>query len=355
MASTSKMFPFRNLLLATAVVASCLAVRQSIGGLGVDFPDPSITLDPKTSHWFVFATQGNGKNFQAAKSADLHGEWTLLDDVDLLSAPAKWVNPTQPDIWAPDVQYIHHTDSFVLYYSGLHVGSPHHCVGVATSPNITGPYAPLDGEPLACPLDDGGAVDASGYFNEASNSRWVVYKVDGSSKGPGGPCGNGEPPGFDTPIMLQRVKVSDGITPIGKPHPILHRDPDLDGPLVEAPSLIKHGTGCAAVYVLFYSSHCYNVDEYDVRYATAKSIFGPYARQHALLGKMASTKDMGLVRPGGATSVPGGGALVFHAKCRAGRCMHQMDFEVAEGLVKLLITRKACSNLTQRVRDTECW
>src|SRR5437762_2964111 len=91
------------LILAAAVFTPCLAARW---GIGIDFPDPSITFDPQTSHWFTFATQGNGKNIQAARSTDLHGEWVLLDDVDLLLVPGGWVDATRPDIWAPDVQYI---------------------------------------------------------------------------------------------------------------------------------------------------------------------------------------------------------------------------------------------------------
>lgn len=37
-----------------------------------------------------------------------------------------------------------------------------HCVGAATSSSITGPYTP-EQNPLACPLDQGGAIDADGY------------------------------------------------------------------------------------------------------------------------------------------------------------------------------------------------
>jgi len=64
-----------------------------------------------------------------------------------------------------------------------------------------------------------------------------VYKVDGSSLGGGGPCGNanGE---YSTPIMLQEME-ADGVTPTGNPVQILDRGP-YDGPLIEAPALILH-------------------------------------------------------------------------------------------------------------------
>ena len=64
-----------------------------------------------------------------------------------------------------------------------------------------------------------------------------MYKVDGSSLGGGGPCGNanGE---YSTPIMLQEME-ADGVTPTGNPVQILDRGP-YDGPLIEAPALILH-------------------------------------------------------------------------------------------------------------------
>jgi len=323
-----------TLPVVVAVVSLCAASPQSIHT--VDFPDPSITFDPQTSHWLTFATHSNEKNVQTATSPTLHGKWSLLTDVDLLPVPGQWVNPTPSYIWAPDVHHIEYTNTHVLYYSGLHANSPHHCIGVVTSPNITGPYSALD-EPFACPLADGGAIDAAGFYDESSHSRWVVYKIDGSSKGLGGPCGNGDPPGFDTPIMIQRVSHTDGITPLGNPFPILYRDPKLDGPLIEAPSLIMYGFGREAVYVLFFSSHCYNSPEYGIRYATAKNVLGPYTRQSQLMGAAPVTEERNLTSPGGATSISGGGTMVFHAGCEAGRCMHQADFEVVDGAVKLLL------------------
>jgi hypothetical protein len=74
---------------------------------------------------------------------------------------------------------------------------------------------------------------------------------------------------------MQRVSSANGITPFGKPISILLRNPGIDGPLIEASSLIKNGTVGSAVYALFYSSRCRVQPEYAVRYATAKHILGP--------------------------------------------------------------------------------
>jgi hypothetical protein len=63
-------------------------------------------------------------------------------------------------------------------------------------------------------------------------------------------------------------------------------------------------------YVLFFSSNCYNTDLYDISYATAPSISGPYTKASSPL---LVTGDDGLTAPGGATPRLDGGFMVFHA------------------------------------------
>jgi hypothetical protein len=318
------------LLLLTSTKHAHARPHETLGN-HLDFADPSITYEPHSSTWYAFATEANNKYVQAATAPCPAGPWTYLSSTDLLPVLGSWVDKTTPRIWAPDVQYLPATDSFVLYYSGLVAGSSYHCVGAATAENITGPYIPGD-EPLICPLDEGGAIDAAGFRDGSDGSRWVVYKVDGSAKGPGGPCGNGDPPGWPTPLRLQRVDAADGVTLIGEATTILDRDPELDGPLVEAPSLVRAGPGGGG-FVLFYSSHCFNSPDYDVKYATAERIQGPYTRKGQLIGKEAG--DFGLEAPGGATGVMGGLGMVFHANCPAGRCMYETEYVFEGGEIKI--------------------
>lgn len=121
--------------------------------------------------------------------------------------------------------------------------------------------------------------------------------------------------------MLQQV-ADDGYTKIGAPIQVLDRG-DADGPLIEAPNLIRAGDG---VYVLFFSSNCYSTPLYDVSYATASNVRGPYTKSPAPL---LVTGNYGLTAPGGATSIEGGGELVFHANCGQGRCMYETSFSVS--------------------------
>jgi beta-xylosidase len=201
----------------------------------------------------------------------------------------------------------------------------HHCVGVGISNNIQGPYSALD-KPLVCPdptatgsnvnsviasAGVGGAIDAAG-FKDADGTRYVVYKVDGNSVGSGGVCNNSNPPQRATPIMLVPVQ-ADGITPTGPPVQILDRD-SRDGPLVEAPNLVRTPDG---QYALFFSSNCYTTSGYDVTWAVAPSIMGPYTKA----GPMFVTGTNGLSAPGGASISADGAHMVFHANFNGGRAM----------------------------------
>lgn len=212
---------------------------------------------------------------------------------------------------------------YVMYYSGeakSDVG--HHCVGTAIAEKPTGPYVPSD-TPLSCRLDQGGSIDPAG-FKDADGTRYVTFKVDGNSVGHGGNCNNGIEPLVSTPIMLQKVQ-ADGVTPIGDAVQILDRSTaDGDGPLVEAPSLVLRG----GTYFLFYSTHCYTDDAYDVRWATATNIAGPYTKTNVELVKTGG----GLISPGGATVCGCGDRMLFHGWCDASkkiRCMYYADVNLS--------------------------
>ena len=137
-----------------------------------DFPDPSILQD-FDGKWYAFATSGNGKVLQSASAPEATGPWTWLD-TEVLPNAGGWT--TNTNTWAPDVQKISQ-GHYVMFYSGqLANNTAHHCVGTATASKILGPYTPSP-EPLHCHLEAGGAIDPAGYYDEASDTRWLVYKV----------------------------------------------------------------------------------------------------------------------------------------------------------------------------------
>lgn len=200
-----------------------------------------------------------------------------------------------------------------------------HCVGAATSSSITGPYTPED-SPLACPLDQGGAIDADGFKD--GDTYYVVYKVDGNSI-----------QSDSTPLMLQGLN-SDAVTPNSDPTQLLDRD-DADGPLIEAPSLANvDGT-----YYLTFSSNVYSTKDYDVSYATAPTLTGPYTKAQAPDAPLlvsGDSSDVGeLGGPGGSDFNADGSKIVFHAfengeNMDKGRAMWVADIHCGDGVISIL-------------------
>lgn len=64
-----------------------------------------------------------------------------------------------------------------MTYSGELKNSTHHCIGIATSSNIAGPYTPQSSS-VICPTlsTTGGAIDSSLFYDEVNNKRYLVYK-----------------------------------------------------------------------------------------------------------------------------------------------------------------------------------
>ena len=92
-----------------------------------------------------------------------------------------------------------------MYYSATtNADTSKHCVGVAVSKTVTGPYTPVGSTALICPLSQGGAIDASGFSD--NGNRYIVYKIDGNSIGHGGSCGNdGETSGKRSAYLLLTI------------------------------------------------------------------------------------------------------------------------------------------------------
>ncbi|EIW81936.1 glycoside hydrolase family 43 protein [Coniophora puteana RWD-64-598 SS2] len=288
----------RALALALPLTLASYAAASVAGPvINSDFPDPSIL---KTSGGtYAYATNGAGYNIQVATSPDGGNTWSLLAQ-DALPDVGSWAQGNNGNTWAPDV--IDRGDgTFVMYYAALNPTENTHCVGAATSTNPEGPFNP-ESDPIACNTSQGGAIDPAG-FQDTDGTRYVVYKVDGNNLGGGGSCGNGDG-SHSTPLMLQPMQ-SDGVTPNGDAVQILDRDAG-DGPLIEAPKLVLVN----GVYAVFFSSNCYNTDLYDVSYATASSVKGPYTKAGTPL---LVTGNDGLTAPGGMTPTPDGSFAVFHA------------------------------------------
>lgn len=282
-----------------------LSKRATISPIlsGVNFPDPTTIKGPTGWHLFSTNAKVGGKwiHIQRAFSPDFE-TFTFRRGVDALPDLPAWVD-VLPRVWAPDV--VRTSDgTFVMYYTAALKSHPNlHCLSFATAETLSDEFVDQSSNPWICPIDQGGAIDVAGFTDEYNGGkRWIVYKIDGNAIGHGGACGNTVKPIVPTPILLQQVG-GDGHTRIGKPIQILTNIAE-DGPYVEAPTLTRMG----GKYVLFFSSQCYASTGYDVKYAVADRIEGPYRR----MGQLLRTGDRGLVAPGGLDININGDKAVWH-------------------------------------------
>lgn len=213
-----------------------------------------------------------------------------------------------------------------------------HCVAAATASVPQGPFTPVQ-TPLFCDLSAGGAIDADGFNDPTSHRQFVIYKVDGNSVGNGGACANTVNPIAPTPLVLQEVSADDGYTFVAAPVTVLLNDAE-DGPNIEAPSLTYDAS--SGTYILFYSSRCFSQTPYNIRYATSKSIYGPYVKQSNSFLQTGSTAA-NLYIPGGIDVTKDGKLAVFHGDLNMGwfqndgskrvRGMYAMQLAVGNGAV----------------------
>lgn len=308
-----------------------------------NFPDPTIWYN--NGVWYAFGTNNAAgilkqphnatiyeygvSNVQIATSTDF-ATWDLLNSThDPLPTTGAWVvqghakiapQISRANVWAPGLIQRRTDNRFVMYYSAnarnVTNPTPHHppphCIGTAVSrgQDPAGPYDPAENA-LVCPVDQGGAIDATAFLDD-DGTLYVAWKVDGNNIGHGGLCGNTVKPIMPTPIMIQRMH-PDGLTADGDPIQIMSRS-NSDGPLVEAPAITKSPNG---TYFLFFSSGCTRSPTYDVKYATAKSVTGPYTRASEPLLR---TGDYGLLAPGSVgihRDGKGNYNMAFHARVNA--------------------------------------
>lgn len=246
-----------------------------------DFPDPDVVEVNGTYH--AYATNGDGKHVRRAASADLEN-WTLSGN-DALPTLGGWVDPQAAgwSVWAPEVFAT--GDGYTMWYTARDAARDRQCIGVARAGRPEGPFTPVGDGPLVCPGAQGGAIDASSYTE--GGQRYMLWKNDGNC------CG------LDTWLHIQPVS-PDGTRTTGTATRLIKQDRDWEGGVIEAPTLVRHGSR----HVLFYSAGSYAGDAYKTSYATSGSLFGPYTKAAAPL--MTTDSFDGTVRgPGGQDVVSG--------------------------------------------------
>lgn len=229
-----------------------------------DNPDPGVAYDSVTKKYWLASTSGDAANkFPLFHSTNLIN-WTAAGHVfpDGSAGTPSW---TKSDFWAPELHYVQ--GRWVVYFVArnskgmLSVG-----VAVSHSGAVAGPYSDIGTELVT--TDNMGMIDPTYYYE--NNTSYLVWKEDGNDPAH---CPHGNCPTriFLSPLDAAGTKV---LYPRDKWVVLIQQSQSWEGPLVEAPWIIKSGT----YYYLFYSANGYSSSAYAVGVARSSKLLGPWSK-----------------------------------------------------------------------------
>lgn len=255
-----------------------------------NFPDPTVIEVNNTYYGFATRNPANVTlHIQVAQSKPGNiASWELLQGFDALPNLPAWVtNHSDPAVWAPQIQQIDN-GSFVMTYAALSRQQPRkHCLGLATSTNVTGPYTPTSDEPLLCHWKLGGIIDPGFLVDPVSNTSYIYYKNDGNAIGSGGACANGNWP--NTPTTFQYDVMDSNfsaleLSPFTPYHnatqaintidnaTIFMHNTRIDGSNIESPFVLyreyshPNTSEVKRAYHLLYNSGCFTDSSYRIQH-----------------------------------------------------------------------------------------
>lgn len=264
--------------LQKAINLAAEAARYSV--LKTNFPDPCLIEVDGSYHAFATRSKANASlNVQAASATEDIADWTLHEGYDALPRLPPWVKAGDgAAVWAPQV--VQRPDGmFVMAYAAVHKDHRgRHCLGIATSATVLGPYdAGNATQPLLCHLELGGIIDPTFLPDPVTNNTYLIYKNDGNAIGSLGACGNSNLPNTpttfqysiltpDTWTRIQNSSSGVGLNGTEKidNRTIFLRNTDEDGPNIESPQVWfqEYPANNKGAYHLSYNAGCFADSSY---------------------------------------------------------------------------------------------
>ena len=223
--------------------------QTGIPDMDGNFADPFILIEGTTA--YAYATNVTGANIPVAELDTTTQIGEFLGDA--LPTLPSWSTPGY--VWAPSV-YNRGDGTYVMFYDTIYGYPGHQCIGAATSTSPKGPFVDNSSAPLVCPLDLGGAIDAS--MITVNGASYLIYKSDGNC------CS------LPTTIFSQQLS-PDLLSVTGTPTALIRNDQTWEADVVEGPEMIQIGNQLW----LFYSGNDWNTANYGVGYAKCASVTGP--------------------------------------------------------------------------------
>ena len=236
--------------------------------LGGDVPDPGVVWAPELSLWVASTTgcDASGACFALHTSPDL-AAWTPAGALfpTLATFPA-WASRSDLTAWAPEIHRLASGEYLAVFVSKDAGGAL--VVGAARSAGgALGPYAATAAPLVTAPAGACyGVIDPTVVVaSDAAAPPTLVFKTDGNS------CGQ------RTEIVAVQL-TPDGLNvSAGAPwRSLLTNDAPWEGPLVEAPWLIRNAS--SGYFYLFYSGSVYDQASYAIGVARGRTLDAPFEK-----------------------------------------------------------------------------
>lgn len=205
----------------------------------IDLPDPFL-LSVGGKYYMYLSTAFPNQRMNVPVLVGTPGRWSA--PTDALPRVPDWALPASTGTYAWDPDVVQLTNSYVMYFAATVRFDPTavrstHCIGVATSASPGGPFVPVVGSPLVCQESLGGDIDAQ-FFSDpngprgAAHPNYLVWKSD-----------NNNLPGSGPPTIWAAPLSDDGLSLAGSPVPIFQGDEPWEGPILEAPQMVRSPDG----------------------------------------------------------------------------------------------------------------
>jgi len=263
--------------------------------VATDFADPDVVLNGSTND-VAFGTSSEVAPITGAIQAQnlscpynattCTATGSIYPALSYSAANEPWAitnDATFDGLAAPHVFF--YDGRYVMYYDAYETAGNHYgCIGVATSPTLTGPFTGT-ASPIVCSDPLYGAVDPATYVDHHTGVAYLMWKTSNVAND-----------GVLAQIWSQQLNAT-GTGLVGAATVLLTQRSGSDA-TIEAPDMVWGGDA----YYLFFAGGAgtYNSSAYQELYAVCKSAVGPCTRPSSdvLLGSGGTNGEWG---PGSAS------------------------------------------------------
>lgn len=235
----------------------------------LDLPDPFLVSSKAGDFLFLSTAFGDPTRSNIPELTGSPGHWGPV--FDAMPVVPSWALPASAGglVWDPDVERF--DGRYVMYFApdldpqlSTRVM---HCLGVATSTSLRGPFHPVPGPPIVCQTTLGGDIDAD-VFQDPGGPRgpahpnYLVWKSD-----------NNNLPGSGPTTIWAAPLSNDGLSLAGRPVKIFTPKRAWEEPVLEAPQMVKSPDG--KDWLFFSAGTGFTTSRYAIGAAKCQGPLGP--------------------------------------------------------------------------------